>query len=271
MAGYIGARGGVTAPSSPKKIKHTATAGQTAFSTYSYVVGNVDVYRNGVRLVDGTDFTATDGSTVTLTVGADLNDELVIKTLDGFSVADAVPLTGGTMTGNLQTNGTLTVDGTSTLTGAVTTSAGIIMPAGQGIDFSASEGSGATSSVLDDYEEGTWTPTLATGTATALKATYTKIGNRVTLNAQLNSFSDITTAATLIINGAPFALAQDQTVGSAMWSNSGGVLAGTVYFSTTDGIRFYEAGSTGSFQLLQHADLTSGAAVYFQATYRTLA
>ena len=36
---------------------------------------------------------------------------------------------------------------------------------GNGIDFSASAGSGASSSVLDDYEEGAWTPTVKVGQA----------------------------------------------------------------------------------------------------------
>ena len=34
---------------------------------------------------------------------------------------------------------------------------------GYGIDFSASEGTNAASSILHDYEEGTWTPTLPNG------------------------------------------------------------------------------------------------------------
>ncbi|NBR62613.1 MAG: hypothetical protein EBT86_13530, partial [Actinobacteria bacterium] len=41
----------------------TATAGQTTFSIV-YDVGYIDVYLNGVKQVDGTDFTATNGTTV---------------------------------------------------------------------------------------------------------------------------------------------------------------------------------------------------------------
>jgi hypothetical protein len=36
---------------------------------------------------------------------------------------------------------------------------------GTGIDFSASAGGGASSSLLDDYEEGTWTPDLIGSTS----------------------------------------------------------------------------------------------------------
>ena len=58
-------------------------------------------------------------------------------------------------------------------------------PNGYGIDFSASQGSGASSSVLDDYEEGTWTPSLfhSSGGSTATYSTqtgrYIKVGSLV--------------------------------------------------------------------------------------------
>jgi len=45
----------------------TATAGQTTFtSSQGYIVGNIDVYYNGIRLVSGSDYTATNGTTVVL-------------------------------------------------------------------------------------------------------------------------------------------------------------------------------------------------------------
>lgn len=63
----------------------------------------------------------------------------------------------------------------------------VIGTAGQGVDFSANpSASGMTSKLLDDYEEGTWTPTWA-GASTAGTYTYairqgryTKVGNQVT-------------------------------------------------------------------------------------------
>lgn len=55
------------------RYSYTATAGQTTFlATYS--VGFVDVFVNGVKLVDGVDYTATNGTSVVLTTAADLND-----------------------------------------------------------------------------------------------------------------------------------------------------------------------------------------------------
>ncbi len=62
-----------------------------------------------------------------------------------------------------------------------TQSGNLAFPNGQGIDFSATSGTG-TSELLDDYEEGTWTPTDASGaglTFTINHNRYTKIGRLV--------------------------------------------------------------------------------------------
>ena len=60
----------------------TATAGQTVFvTTNAYTPGtnNIAVYRNGLKLIVGQDYTETNGNTVTLTVGADAGDQLVFE------------------------------------------------------------------------------------------------------------------------------------------------------------------------------------------------
>jgi hypothetical protein len=68
---------GATATARIEQI-FTATSGQTTFTvTGGYVVGLVDVYINGVKLLPS-DFTATNGSTVVLATGAVLNDSVTI-------------------------------------------------------------------------------------------------------------------------------------------------------------------------------------------------
>ena len=67
----------------------TATASQTTFSA-TYTVGYVDVYLNGVKLVVGTDFTATNGTSVVLTTGATVGDSVEILAYEVFSVANAL-------------------------------------------------------------------------------------------------------------------------------------------------------------------------------------
>ena len=66
----------------------TATAGQTSFATTGYDSGYIDVYLNGVKLIGGTDFTATDGVNFVLTTGAALNDTLDYVAYGTFNLAD---------------------------------------------------------------------------------------------------------------------------------------------------------------------------------------
>ena len=107
-----------------------------------------------------------------------------------------------------------TVGNPSTRTGNQTILNGnlIIGTAGKGIDFSAdSHASGMTSELLDDYEEGTWTPVLtpAGGSITPLAAftggTYTKIGDLVTVNGIVYVSSVSSPTGLLSVTGLPFA------------------------------------------------------------------
>ena len=66
---------------------YTATSGQTTFSV-TYDVGYVDVYLNGVKLVATTDFTATSGTSIVLTVGAAAGDIVDIIAYGAFNIAN---------------------------------------------------------------------------------------------------------------------------------------------------------------------------------------
>jgi hypothetical protein len=68
------------------------------------------------------------------------------------------------------------------------TTGNLIVASGQGIDFSATPGTG-TSELLADYEEGTWSPVVSStiGTITSYTATgvYTKIGRVVNIQVDI--------------------------------------------------------------------------------------
>jgi hypothetical protein len=110
-------------------FKFTATGGQTSFSgtgdtgiALSYTVGAVIVSLNGVLLEEGSEFTASTGSSIVLASGASAGDELNVYAFGNFLVADTysraetnsliagvnlssrVAKTGDTMTGNLTVN-----------------------------------------------------------------------------------------------------------------------------------------------------------------------
>ena len=94
-----------------KVISVTATASQTVFTVQGgYRINQISVYRNGTRLADSLDYTARDGSTVTLLSPATLYDVLEFQVFDDFRVADAIVSASSNQTifGNLTVTGTLT-------------------------------------------------------------------------------------------------------------------------------------------------------------------
>ena len=110
-----------------KIISVTATADQTLFTvTGGYRINQLAVFRNGVRLVDGQDFTARDGSSVTLLTAANLNDTIEFQIFDDFRVADAIVTAESTQTisGELNVTGGFNIGiqsgGTDIATGVVT-------------------------------------------------------------------------------------------------------------------------------------------------------
>ena len=98
-------------------------------------------------------------------------------------------------------------DGDVNLTGNL-----VIGTSGKGIDFSAtSDASGMTSEVLDDYEEGTWTPGFEgfDGSAGSVAfseqvGTYTKIGRLVTGHMRLTLTNNGDWSSDMKLTGLPF-------------------------------------------------------------------
>jgi hypothetical protein len=78
-----------------------------------------------------------------------------------------------------------------------------------GIKFPATQVASADANTLDDYEEGTWTPTyvFSGGNGNAVfnlsASTYTKIGNMVLLNLYFD-FTKGTASGNFTITGVPF-------------------------------------------------------------------
>ncbi|MFN3078050.1 MAG: hypothetical protein ABT940_14490, partial [Alphaproteobacteria bacterium] len=66
----------------------TATAGQTTFSM-NYTPGFIDVYLNGVKLVNGADFTATSATTIVLVNACNVGDTLEVMSIAQVAYTDA--------------------------------------------------------------------------------------------------------------------------------------------------------------------------------------
>ena len=118
--GYIGRAPGDAAVIVARQT-YTASGVTTDFTFSSgYTVGYMDVYLNGVRLIDATDYQASNGSSVGLTSAAQNGDVLELVAYKAFNLGQTVDQ----ITGKLDLNGKLTVTGISSLTDVV--SSGIV-------------------------------------------------------------------------------------------------------------------------------------------------
>ncbi|WMM94913.1 hypothetical protein CRP804_gp35 [Roseobacter phage CRP-804] len=304
----------------------TATAGQTAFSgvddnaqTLSYAQNNIIVTLNGITLEDGTDYTATDGVTITLTSAAAAGDELNIIAFKTFAVADTVSASNGGTFSNPITINRATSDGTiidlqkdGSSVGSIGTpftgelyiqatganSSGLLFTSGNTIqprkNSAADDGNidigtggnrfknlylsggvylGGTGAAnyLDDYEEGTWTVTVTSGTVSNFRqATYTKIGNIVHCQVAINTFSDTSSSNAVQINLPFVPFSNDRsTIGmSVLSANISGINDMNGYLESGNVVRFY-ASVTGvsGYDYLKHSDLGSGAVMYVGFSY----
>ena len=133
---YIGQAPGL---GEAERFIFTASGSETSITAdddgvlINYVVNQLSLYLNGVKLVMGTDFTATNGSTITGLAALAAGDVVEVIALSTFSPADTVPATGGTFSGNvthsadLRSGNLKAADGTASITianstGAVTNS-----------------------------------------------------------------------------------------------------------------------------------------------------
>ena len=155
-----------------KTISITATAGQTLFQpSGGYRINQIAVYRNGTRLVDGEDFTARDGASVTLLSGATVGDVLEFQIFDSFNIADAINAVSSTQTieGSLVVQGGVTGSqigiqsgGTAIGTGRTVNfigSGNTVIDKGDGtIDVSISGSGGGGIGTAINYEDDTASP-----------------------------------------------------------------------------------------------------------------
>jgi len=426
MAGYLGAS--PVPQTIQKKQSFTATASQTTFTTTGYTDGAfINVYLNGVRLINGTDYTATNGSDIVLTSAASASDVLDFETFNEFTLVDQTLETptfrtsatlkndthedtdggrestlifkgeqsGGEIstlaeieashdgtaddekgdlifrtndgsdgsspteamridsagqvgigvtnpheyyskelvvggganngitiadTAGNSTNYVMFADGTSgnaqyrgymefahstdslalvsygkqrfftSSDGSTTSERWNIttdghfkaMSNGLGIDFSATEGSGATSSILDDYEEGDWTPTL-TDTNSNYSFTYhenagayVKVGSVVHLTCRIDVdvVSGSGSGGSLRILGLPFNTASGgkyqggTTPMQGYWGSAGNRLM--IYIpQNVNYFQIYANAFTSNYTTLNAANVTHDDSIIFSATYIT--
>tara|TARA_R110000772_G_scaffold268674_1_gene397351 strand:- start:1134 stop:2126 length:993 start_codon:yes stop_codon:yes gene_type:complete len=142
----------------------------------------------------------------------------------------------------------------------------IMNTSGQGIDFSATaQAPGSTSELLDDYEEGTWTPIDSSGaglTFAASSGSYTKVGRMVMATGYVN-FPVTANGSGNKIGGLPFTNIDSTSrgVGAVNYKQVADV---DTLLPENNATTFFFATATGS--VTTNAQI-SNTAVYFGLVY----
>ena len=208
---------------------YTATGGETSISgaddsgaILTFTDGAyVDVYLNGVLLVAGTDYNTSTANTISSLAALAGSDIVEVLVYDIFTVADTVKASsGGTFNGGVTVNGTLTAtgqsntasilpsaDATSVIGGASNRYTDLYLSGGVYLGGTGSDNK------LDDYEEGTFTPSIGTtygwtkGTISGAEGYYTKVGDIVNCYVTFDAAGSVETVVEndiFAVTGLPF-------------------------------------------------------------------
>jgi hypothetical protein len=163
------------------KTDFTATASQTTF-TVTYVVGLVEVYRNGVKLAIA-DYTASNGTTIVLATGANAGDVIEVIAFGAVNTAAVITAEDFNGTGS-QTAFTMSVTPANSASVIIAISGVVQDPStytvsGTTLTFSTAPPAG-TDNISCRYLA---LPTTTTGTGAVINATNGIIINNQTISA----------------------------------------------------------------------------------------
>jgi hypothetical protein len=155
--------------------------------------------------------------------------------------------------------------GTLAVSGLTTLSDNIVMASAKGIDFTATANSSGTmtSELLNDYEEGTWVPTDASGAGlvfTVASCRYTKIGRAVTIQGKI-IYPTTASTATAAFSGLPFAASD---IIPLNLTYTGAANLAYVFGAGVGQIDFYNTGGASATNVS-----LSGVSIWFSGTYMT--
>jgi hypothetical protein len=179
-----------------------------------------------------------------LTNAATVGDTITTISFYVSSVLNAIQQYNGSSTNQTLTTPTLTtptmsaatLTGTSTFAGGVANAYGFgvgtaVPSSGAGIAFPATQSASSDANTLDDYEEGTWTPTGGSLTNN-VTATYTKVGRLVYATYDV-TFPSGGAATQAQINGLPFTSLTPGGGGSIGYTNYSPAITLNIERSTT--------------------------------------
>ena len=243
ITGALGAAGlNVTGATIPANGVYLGSANNLSFSAASTLgmtlnstglgVGRTPLTKLTVSNGSGTrsGITITDGNTASLMLFAGASGDASIA-VDAnnlvFKTGANAGVDNGTIRMTLDASGRLLVGPTSA------NASGGILQLSSGITFPATQVASSDANTLDDYEEGTFTPTIVgattagTGTYVAQNGRYTKIGNLVTFQVFLD-WTAHTGTGNMRISNLPFANGSNFWAGSIGYLNNIALTAGNI-------------------------------------------
>ena len=240
-------------------------------------------YYGGVISVAGTKTIIADGA-VALTNAA---TNYVERTTAGVVSANTAGYTAGkipmfravtaggivtSVTDDRQSNvaGDIAIEGILTAKGLVD-----ISGAGAGqIKFPAAQHESADANTFDDYEEGTWTPTLTFGggstglTYSSQSGSYTKIGRMVLFSCYVILTNKGSSTGNAVVEGLPYAIsAQHNLTPRCDAISFGGVPTGYAVNGGTN-IYFEQTTDAGAISYITHANFANNSAFMLNASYK---
>ena len=218
----------LTANVATKVISATATASQTQFTvTGGYRINQLGVFRNGVRLVDGVDFTATDGSIVTLLTHSAESDTLAFQIFDSFNVANTIKPNESdqTITGDLNVTGDITYDevtgrnlnitGVSTFAGRMNVNSSALFNEGLSVTAGVTTIAGTSTFA----KKTTVNATLEATEGLNVTAGVTTLAQLTTVSSQLNVGSNIKAGSAGVVTATSFVGSGADLTGVSSWDS----------------------------------------------------
>ena len=153
---------------------------------------------------------------------------------------------------------------------------------GAGITFPATQSASTDANTLDDYEEGTWTPSLtfngsATGQTGTFAGFYTKTGNQVFATCRIDLTAKGSSTGGASISGLPFTAnsnsnyrAMSSTIAWGTLATNQVIIVGLMgpSYTTIDLYNSTVAVATNVAALLQHTDVNNTTTFRISITYQ---